>query len=169
MKKFDANDNSARLNLTNAADVKERNLIYGKYVNAVSPHTKPFRSLLHSFLIGGAVCVFAELLLLLFKKIIPSLDELMLAHLTVVVLIALSVLLTGIGIFDVAARKGGAGVFLPITGFANAMASASMEHKAEGLIMGTSTKLFSVVGPVLVNGIVWSAVIALIRLAIGFA
>lgn len=53
---------------------------------------------------------------------------------------------------------------MPITGFANAMASASMEFKTEGLIMGTSVKMFSVVGPVVVNGIVWSSVAGMLHL-----
>ena len=43
------------------------------------------------------------------------------------------------------------------------MSSAALEFKSEGLILGTSVKMFSVVGPVIVNGIVWSAVAGLLR------
>ena len=82
-------------------------------------------------------------------------------------LIFLAILLTGFGVYDIIAKEGGAGTFLPITGFANAMAAASMEHKSEGLIVGTSTKLFTVIGPVIVNGIVWSTVVGLLRMIIG--
>ena len=87
----------------------------------------------------------------------------MIASYTSSTLITIAIFLTGLGWYDVIASAGGAGAFLPITGFANAMSSASMEFKTEGLIFGTSVKLFSVVGPVGVNGIVWSTVAGIIR------
>ena len=46
------------------------------------------------------------------------------------------------------------------------MSSAALEFKSEGLILGTSVKMFTVVGPVVVNGIVWSAVAGIVRLII---
>lgn len=85
-------------------------------------------------------------------------------NITSMTLISVAILLTGFGVYDVIARRGGAGSFLPITGFANAMSSAAMEFKAEGLIFGTSVKMFTVVGPVVVNGVVWSTVAGLIHL-----
>ena len=91
----------------------------------------------------------------------------MLGNITSMTIVTIAILFTGLGFYDVIGRKGGAGSFLPITGFANAMSSASMEFKTEGLIFGTSTKLFTVVGPVVVNGIVWSTVAGLIRLLFG--
>ncbi len=100
------------------------------------------------------------------KAIAPNMSVDMVANITSMILISVAILFTGLGFYDVIARQGGAGSFLPITGFANAMASASMEFKTEGLIFGTSVKLFSVVGPVVVNGIVWSTVAGLINLMI---
>lgn len=98
--------------------------------------------------------------------IAPDMPKDMVANIASMILVTVAILLTGLGVFDVIARQGGAGSFLPITGFANAMASASMEFKTEGLIFGTSVKLFSVVGPVVVNGIVWSTVAGLANLLI---
>ncbi|MCL2556134.1 MAG: SpoVA/SpoVAEb family sporulation membrane protein [Firmicutes bacterium] len=141
-----------------------RNQRYNQYVNAVTPQTGTAKSLFHSFLVGGLICLIGEILFNLIRALFPAMSEIMAGHLMVMVLIVAAIFLTGLGIYDVMARKGGAGMFLPISGFANAMASASMEHKSEGLIMGTSVKLFSVVGPVLVNGIVWSSLAGLIRL-----
>ena len=119
--------------------LKKRNEQYNKYVETVTPKTSIAKALWHSFWIGGVTCM---------------------------ILVTLAILFTGLGFYDVIARQGGAGSFLPITGFANAMASASMEFKTEGLIFGTSVKLFSVVGPVVVNGIVWSTLAGLINLLI---
>ncbi|MBP3581996.1 MAG: SpoVA/SpoVAEb family sporulation membrane protein, partial [Clostridia bacterium] len=45
---------------------------------------------------------------------------------------------------------------LPITGFANSVASPAIEFRREGLVLGVGAKLFTVAGPVLVYGIVSS-------------
>ena len=82
---------------------------------------------------------------------------------TSMILVTVAILFTGLGFYDVIARHGGAGSFLPITGFANAMSSAALEFKSEGLIFRTSSKLFNVVGPVVVNGVVWSTLAGIIR------
>jgi stage V sporulation protein AC len=88
------------------------------------------------------------------------------ASVTSVTIITAAILITGLGWYDVIARVGGAGSFLPITGFANAMSSASLEYKTEGIIFGSNVKTFTVVGPVIVNGVVWSSVAGLVRLIV---
>lgn len=143
-----------------------RNRSYNKYVSVVSPKTNMAKSLFHSFWVGGLTCVIAQGIGDLFALAFPSMSVDMIANITSMTIITLAILFTGFGFYDVIARTGGAGSFLPITGFANAMASASMEFKTEGLIFGTSTKLFSVVGPVVVNGVVWSTLAGLIHLLI---
>ncbi len=144
--------------------VIERNKRYNKYVNAVSPKTAAFKSLFNSFWIGGLTCLIGQGIFDLYGAAFPTLTNDMLSNITSMTLVTLAILSTGIGFYDVIGRRGGAGSFLPITGFANAMSSASMEFKTEGLIFGTSAKMFSVVGPVIVNGVVWSTVAGLINL-----
>lgn len=147
---------------TNA--VTERNKKYNKYVETVTPKTKISKALMHSFVVGGITCVIGQGIGDILAMAVPSLSTEMIANITSMILISVAIIFTGLGFYDVIARQGGAGSFLPITGFANAMASASMEFKTEGLIFGTSVKLFSVVGPVVVNGVVWSTVAGLINL-----
>jgi len=146
---------------------KVRNERYAQYVEKVSPKNNFKKSIFHSFWIGGLTCTIAQGIGDLYSFLLPTQSKDMITSLTLITIISIAILFTGLGFFDVIARKGGAGSFLPITGFANAMASASMEFKTEGLIMGTSVKLFSVVGPVIVNGIVWSTVAGIIRYIIG--
>lgn len=146
--------------------IKKRNERYEKYVNAVTPTTSTLRSLLNSFWIGGLTCMIGEILGDVYALIFPSLTIEKIAGITSMTLITIAILLTGFGVYDIIGRRGGAGSFLPITGFANAMSSASMEFKTEGLIFGTSVKMFSVVGPVVVNGIVWSTVAGIVHLII---
>ena len=51
---------------------------------------------------------------------------------------------------------------MPITGFANAMASPALEFKSEGLILGLGAKMFVIAGPVIVYGISASIVYGVI-------
>lgn len=146
--------------------VKMRNARYNKYVDTVTPKTNIFKALLHSFTVGGITCVIGQGIADITLLISPSMPKDTVANITSMILVTVAILFTGLGFFDVIARQGGAGSFLPITGFANAMASASMEFKTEGLVFGTSVKMFSVVGPVVVNGVVWSTVAGLINLLI---
>ena len=79
-----------------------------------------------------------------------------------IIIIALTTIFTGFGIFDIFARYAGAGTVIPITGFANSVASSAMEFRKEGLVFGLGAKMFYVAGPVLVNGVTFSMIVALI-------
>ena len=146
--------------------INARNERYDRYVKAVTPSTSTFKSLFNSFWIGGVTCMLGEIVGDLYALAFPIFPKDMIVNITSMTIIAIAILFTGLGFYDVIARRGGAGSFLPITGFANAMSSASMEFKTEGLIFGTSVKMFSVVGPVVVNGIVWSTVAGIVHLII---
>lgn len=147
--------------------ITERNKRYKKYVDSISPQTGAVKSLFNSFWIGGLTCTIGQVIFDLYNLAFPTMTNDMLSNITSMTLVTVAIFFTGFGFYDVIGRRGGAGSFLPITGFANAMSSASMEFKTEGLIFGTSTKMFTVVGPVVVNGIVWSTVAGLLRLLIG--
>ena len=150
----------------NNSKIEKRNERYSKYVNAVTPTTSMCKSLFNSFWIGGLTCMIGQILGDLYHLIFSGYTLEQISTITSMTLISVAILFTGLGFYDVIGRKGGAGSFLPITGFANAMSSASMEFKTEGLIFGTSVKLFSVVGPVIVNGLVWSTVAGIVHLLI---
>lgn len=140
----------------------KRNEKYSRYVNAISPSSSALSSLIKAFIAGGITCVIGEIVRNTFG-LIPGITDEQAAVYASVVLVVIAILFTGLGIYDSIGRIGGAGSFLPITGFANAMSSAAMEFRSEGLIMGTAVKMFNVVGPVIVNGIVWSAVAGILR------
>ena len=59
------------------------------------------------------------------------------------VLIIITAVLTGIGVFDKIARHAGAGTIVPITGFANSVVSPALEWKHEGFVLGTAAQMFS--------------------------
>ncbi len=91
-----------------------------------------------------------------------QLDEKTAGSWTTLILILLSVVLTGLNIFPKIAKFGGAGALVPITGFANSVASPAIEFKKEGQVFGIGCKIFTIAGPVILYGISTTALIGLI-------
>ncbi len=104
-----------------------------------------------AFLTGGCICVVGQLLTEGYGSL--GLGEEDAGTAASVTLVFLSALLTALGLYHRLARFAGAGTLVPITGFANSMASPALEFRTEGLITGTAVKMFSIAGPVLVFGI----------------
>lgn len=125
---------------------------YEKLVKAHAPATRSAKNCLFAFLGGGVICTLAQLLRELFLRVV-GLDEETAAVTVSVILIFAAILLTGIGVFDRLAKRFGAGTLVPITGFANAVASPAIDSRAEGFLLGVGAKIFTVAGPVLLYGI----------------
>lgn len=124
---------------------------YKRYVEAHAPRTPLMKNCSRAFLVGGAICALGEGLFELYSlsPYIRSGDARTLCSLS---LIFIAVLLTGIGVFDKIAKVAGAGTLVPITGFANAVASSAIDSSAEGYVLGVGSKIFTVCGPVLLYG-----------------
>lgn len=133
---------------------------YTKYVESKATPSPIGKDLLCAFLTGGGICALAQGLGNLYQRLGASVEHS--ATWATLTLVFLAALLTGLGLFDDIARHAGAGTLVPITGFANAMASPALEFKSEGLILGTGAKLFTVAGPVLVYGISTSVVYGIV-------
>ena len=73
-----------------------------------------------------------------------------------VTLVFISVILTGFNLYPKIGKFGGAGSLVPITGFANSVASPTIEYKKEGEVFGKGVKVFTIAGPVILFGIVTS-------------
>ena len=125
--------------------------IYRRLADAHAPHSPTFKNCLFAFLIGGGICTLGELLSNLFLML-PFADAKVAGTLTSVSLIFLSVLSTALGFYDNVAKYAGAGTLVPITGFANAVASPAIDSHSEGLILGVGAKIFTVAGPVILYG-----------------
>ena len=80
----------------------------------------------------------------------------------VILLVMAAQLLTGLGCFDTIGKFAGAGVIVPITGFANSMVAPALEYKKEGIVLGVGAKLFSLAGPGLLSCITSSMIIRFI-------
>ena len=91
-----------------------------------------------------------------------GMDKEMTSCYTSMLLVFLSVLLTGLGLYPKIAKWGGAGALVPITGFANSVAAPAIEYKKEGQVFGIGCKIFTIAGPVILYGIVTSWAFGLI-------
>ncbi|MDD4350866.1 MAG: stage V sporulation protein AC [Clostridia bacterium] len=141
---------------------KNLNIKYNAYVEAKIPKTKMLPSLLKAFLVGGLICAIGQGFFDLYTYFFPYLSEAQVSSAMLITIVFLASLLTGIGIYDRIGAFGGAGSVIPITGFSNSIASPALEYKKEGIIFGMCVKMFSVAGPVIVNGVVASIIAGLI-------
>lgn len=146
---------------------ENRNSEYLKYVENVTPKTGWFNSLLHAFIVGGTICCLGQMFGDIIKSYNPNMDMLRVGSWVSVIVISITILLTAFGVFDRIAKFGGGGTFIPISGFANSIASCAIEFKNEGLVFGIGSKMFYVAGPVIVNGVSYSIIVGLVYMLLG--
>jgi stage V sporulation protein AC len=134
---------------------------YRKYVDKVSPDSKTLRNTLRAFFVGGLICVIGQFFMNSFRQM--GFDQDVSSSLTSIVMIFLGVSLTAMNIYDDLGRFAGAGSIVPITGFANSVASPAIEYKSEGYVLGIGARMFLIAGPVLVYGISMSIIVGIIH------
>ncbi len=136
---------------------------YIAYVNSFDPPTDHTRNCFRAFMVGGLICCIGQFIRYILENAFAlSGDEL--AGTTSILLIFLGTLLTGFGVYDRIGRNAGAGSIVPITGFANSVASPAIEFKTEGLVYGLAAKMFIVAGPIIVYGVLAGTAVGLIYL-----
>ncbi|NMP37406.1 MAG: stage V sporulation protein AC [Clostridiales bacterium] len=140
--------------------MKVTNNEYDDMTKKASPNSPKLLNMVKAFCIGGLICVIGQLFKTLYTN--SGLSEKESSAAVTVTLIAITAILTGIGIFDKIAKHAGAGTIVPITGFANAVVSPALEFKAEGHILGTGAKIFTIAGPVIAYGCASASVYGLI-------
>lgn len=128
--------------------------------NQLKPKPPIVKNVIWAFVVGGLICALGQFFLEYFVSLGFSKQEA--TGSTSILLIFLSALLTGLGIYDELGRIAGAGAVVPITGFANSIVSPAMEFKREGYVFGIGAKMFVIAGPVLVYGISTAVVIGFI-------
>ena len=133
---------------------------YGAYVKGKCPPSPHGKNMVLAFLVGGAICCIGQAIGDLYQLWGLTQDEASTA--VSMTLVALSTFFTALGLYHKLARYAGAGTLVPITGFANAVASPAIDFRAEGVVTGTAVKMFTVAGPVIVFGTTASIVYGLI-------
>lgn len=130
---------------------KKQQEAYGEYVKQVTPTHNLFLQMIRAFFMGGLICVLGQWILN--TAVNMGLEKQMAGNWCSLILVALSVLLTGFGIYPTLVKWGGAGALVPITGFANGVAACAIEYRVEGQVFGVGSKIFTIAGPVILYGI----------------
>ena len=134
---------------------------YARYVEARAPRSPILKNCLFAFLIGGGICLFAEGVIQLLTHL-GGLSREEAGTVSSILLVLIAVVLTALGLFHRIAKVAGGGTLVPITGFANAVASPAIDSRAEGFVLGVGAKIFTVAGPVLLYGTAAGTVYGLI-------
>jgi stage V sporulation protein AC len=136
---------------------------YKELAKKREPARPVYKNCLRAFIAGGAICLIGQCIQEMFVHWY-GFDEKKASNPTVAVLILISVILTSFGVYDKIAQWAGAGSAVPVTGFANSMASAAIEHRSEGLVLGVGGKMFKLAGPVIVFGTVAAFIVGILHL-----
>lgn len=138
---------------------------YQEFAKVMEPKRPVFKNCVKAFFVGGLICAFGQLLQWLFITYF-GFTEKTAGDPTSASLIIISVLLTGLGIYDHIGQWAGAGTAIPVTGFANSMASAAIEHRTEGYVLGVGGNMFKIAGSVIVYGVFSAFVVAIIKITL---
>lgn len=152
------------------SSIKRKNLTpvqqqYQDFAHAREPKRPILTNCIRAFFVGGIICTIGQLIQWFFMTYF-NFDEKTAGNPTVAVLIFISILLTSFGVYDHIAQWGGAGTAVPVTGFANTIASAALEHKSEGFVLGVGGNMFKIAGPVIVYGVFSAFVVAILNVII---
>lgn len=133
---------------------------YEKYVKEKTPVHNVYKNMGKAFIVGGAICLLGQGIMNYCKSL--GLDKETTGAWTSLLLVLLSVILTGFNVYQKLATWGGAGALVPITGFANSVAAPAIEYKKEGQVFGIGCKIFTIAGPVILYGIFTSWILGVI-------
>lgn len=128
---------------------------YRKHVEQVTPKYSLPIQMIKAFITGGIICLLGQFILN-YATNQMGMDKETAASWCSMLLVLLSVVLTGFNLYPKLVEWGGGGALVPITGFANSVASAAIEYQKEGQVYGIGCKIFTIAGPVILFGIVTS-------------
>ncbi|UKS30424.1 stage V sporulation protein AC [Paenibacillus sp. HWE-109] len=138
---------------------------YQKLAKEQEPKRPVLKNCVRAFLVGGVICLIGECFMHMYVSWF-GFTEKTAGNPTVATMIIISVILTSFGVYDKIAQWAGAGSAVPVTGFANSLCSAAIEHRAEGLVLGVGGNMFKLAGSVIVFGTVAAFFVGIVHLII---
>ena len=140
---------------------EEQKKSYQEYVKQVTPTHNLAKQMFNAFLCGGIICTIGQIILNYGTQTL-ELEKDIAGSWCSLILILCSVILTALHQYVKIVKWGGAGALVPITGFANSVASTAIEFKREGQVFGVGCKIFIIAGPVILYGIFSSWILGII-------
>lgn len=138
---------------------------YQEFLKKYTPKPKILINAITTFIAGGLLGSFSELLLELYAMWfnLPRKESGVMVILTLIITAAI---LTALGVFDILVTKLKSALIIPITGFSHSITSAALEYKTEGLVLGIGANIFKLAGTVILYGVVAVYIFGLIRILI---
>lgn len=136
--------------------------MYKQEASKYQPKRNVLLNCIRAFWVGGTICLLGQVLQNMYIHF-WGFTEKTASNPTVATLIFISVLLTGFGVYDNIGQYAGAGSAVPVTGFANSIAAAAIEHRSEGLVLGVGGNMFKLAGSVIVFGVVAAFIAGIIK------
>ena len=141
--------------------MKERKRYYQKLLEERKLKKNYLKNALFAFVFGGSISLIGQIILEIFLSFKVDNKEAITYMLLIVIFIA--ILLSGFGLYDKVGQIAKCGTVIPISGFANSMASSSMEYRPEGFILGVGANTFKLAGTVIVFGVFSAFIVASIK------
>ena len=135
---------------------------YQHKAKKAEPKPRYLRNAGFAFVSGGLICILGQALIDFYSTAmhVPPKEA---ANPATATMILIGALLTGFGVFDNLAKYAGAGIAVPVTGFANSVVSSALEFREEGLVYGVCAKMFTLAGAVITFGVMTAFVFGLIH------
>jgi stage V sporulation protein AC len=143
----------------------EEQKLYQKNIKIYQPKSHIFINGIKAFIVGGLICTLGHGISQIYMMCLPITQEEAMSP-TLATLILLAALATGFGVYDKLGQFAGAGSLVPVTGFSNAMTSAALEHRSEGLVFGIGANMFKLTGAVIAFGVLSAYLVSLTRLLV---
>ncbi|AHN20644.1 stage V sporulation protein AC [Lysinibacillus sphaericus] len=135
---------------------------YQQLEQNITPPTPYLKNAVKAFVVGGLICTIGQAVSL-FYIVFFNFTEATAGNPTVATMVFFAMILTGFGLYKRIGQFAGAGSAVPVTGFGNAVISAAIEHRSEGLVLGVGGNLFKLAGSVVLFGVVSAFFVALIK------
>lgn len=136
--------------------------LYQQQAKKYQPKRNVLLNSIRAFWVGGTICLLGQLLQNFYMSVFDFTQK-SAGDPTVATLIFISIVLTGLGVYDNIGQYAGAGSAVPVTGFANSIASAAIEHRSEGYVLGVGGNMFKLAGSVIVFGVVAAFVAGVLK------
>lgn len=137
---------------------------YKRLVKKYTPKEEVLKNAIKAFVSGGIIGIISTIIYVIFLHY--EFDVTSATSYTLIILIFLSALLTGFGIFDNLVEKYKCGIIIPITGFAHSISSSVIDNKKDGLITGIGSGVFKLAGSVLLYGMVSAFILVIVKVAL---
>lgn len=136
---------------------------YQQLEQQITPPTPYLKNVLKAFLVGGLICTIGQVITYLYIIFFDFTDKTA-GNATSATMVFIAAVLTGLGLYRKLGAFAGAGSAVPVTGFGNAVVSAAIEGRTEGMVLGVGGNMFKLAGSVILFGVGSAFLVALIKL-----